>query len=326
MKKNYFVFVFFAVLSLPDVSFAKKIPYNARQGAKHSLGTGAEAISIRRFTGNDGSEFAVTLQGYLQNAELDGKQVLNISDDRPVVEFSGVVLDAKITATSYMKSKKVCVESGEKWYQCNRYEETSTPCVKYLGIYTVAVSAKNLLKKQVIFSQNVQNQGEFALCEDGDGQKTKYTVTIPAHTHDIYEGTSSEIELLTALRRRSAHAIRELVAPYNITIFVEFMKGTKGIAKESIDAYKGGMAFIDAGRLDRGCSMLERLYESDINQISVVLNYNLGVCDEALLPDDPTQAQAHYTAADQLLTRPDKEVTVALQRMNERVRQYQRIP
>jgi hypothetical protein len=93
-----------------------------------------------------------------------------------------------------------------------------------------------------------------------------------------------------------------------------------------MDLYKGGMEFIRAGRLDRGCSMLERVFEADSNRESVVLNYNLGVCDEAMFPDDPTQAQIHYNTADQLLTRPDKQVTAALQRMNERVRQYQRIP
>lgn len=326
MKKTCFIFALVLAVTLPSVSFAKKIPYNARQSAKFSLGTNNEAISIRQFAGNDGAEFSITLQTYLQNAELDGKPVLNISDDRPAVVFEGNVLDARVNYTDYVKTNKVCVESGEKWYQCNRYEETRIGCRKFLGTYTVAVKATHSATKRVIFSQNVQNQGEFAQCDDGDGEKTKYTVTNPAHTVEIYDGTSTPVELLTALRKRSAHTIRELVAPYNITVFVEFMKGTKGIAKESMEAYKGGMAFIEAGRLDRGCSMLERVHETESNQQSVVLNYNLGACDEALFPDDPTQAQAHYNSADQLLTRPDKEVTAALQRMNERVRQFQRIP
>lgn len=326
MRKILLIVAIVVAISVAEVSFAKKIPYSARQSAKYSLGSNNEPIAIRNFAGPDGTEFAITLQSYLQTAELDGKPVLNISDERPVVVFEGNVLSADVVYSDYVKTNKVCVEAGEKWYQCNRYEETNIPCRKFLGTYTVTVRATNVVTKRMIFSQNVQNRGEFALCEDGDGEKTKYTVTNPAHAIDSFEGTSTPEELKAALRKRSAHTIRELVAPYNIQIFVEFMSGTKNIAKESMESYKSGMAFINGGRLDRGCSMLERVFELESNQQSVILNYNLGVCDEALFPDDPTQAQAHYNSADQLLTRPDRDVSNALQRMNERVRQFQRIP
>jgi hypothetical protein len=186
------------------------------------------------------------------------------------------------------------------------------------------VKATNLSDSRLIFSQNVQQQGEYATCADGDGEKTKYSGTVLAK--DPGQGASTPSELLEKLRVRSAQSIRELVAPYNQIVTVEFMRGTQGLSKGAVKTYKSGMDFISAGRLDRGCSMLQEVHSSEENAQSVVLNYNLGVCNEALLPDDPTIAFDFYNKDDQLLSKPNKDVSVALTRMKELIKQSARIP
>jgi hypothetical protein len=59
--------------------------------------------------------------------------------------------------------------------------------------------------------------------------------------------------------------------------------------------------------------------------MSVTLNYNIGVCSEALLPDDPSKAFEYYNQADQLLKSPNKMVSAALARSRELMQQGSRI-
>ena len=72
--------------------------------------------------------------------------------------------------------------------------------------------------------------------------------------------------------------------------------------------------------------MFQEIYASEQNQKSMILNYNLGVCNEALLPDDPSTAFDFYNKADLLLSKPNKEVSAALLRTKELVQQGARIP
>ena len=120
-------------------------------------------------------------------------------------------------------------------------------------------------------------------------------------------------------------SLRELVTSYNKVITVQFMSGTQGLVKDSLKNYRSGMDFVAAGRLDRGCSILESVGAIEGNEASVVINFNLGVCNEAMLPDNPAVAFDFYNKADQLLTKPNKQVSEALARMKELVAQSQRI-
>jgi hypothetical protein len=312
-----------AIAFSPESS-AKKIPYDARIGAKFPIGGKGEQIVVNPFQGQDGAEFALVLQARMQSAELDGKQILNLASDRPDVLVEGAVLISRVTRTGYQKKNRTCVEDGDKWYKCNRWEESYVDCEKFNGSFSVSVKATNTSDSRLIFSQNVQQQGEYATCADGSGEKTKFSGTVLAL--DPNEGASTPSDLLAQLRLRSAQAIRELVAPYNQKVYVEFMRGTQGISKDAVKKYQSGMEFITAGRLDRGCSALQEVYGSGESAQSIVLNYNLGVCNEALLPDDPTIAFDFYNKADQLLTKPNKDVTQALNRLKDLIKQSSKIP
>lgn len=324
MKRLAVTLLICVALAFPLESIAKKIPYDARIGAKFPISSNGEKIAINPFEGQDGVEFAWVLQGRLQSAELDGKQILEVVSDNPDVVIEGAVLTSRVIKTGYQKKNRTCVEDGDKWYKCNRWEETYVDCEKFTGSYAVSVKATSISDGRLIFSQNVAQQGEYAVCADGDGETTKFSGAVLAL--DPGGRVSTPSDLLAQLRLRSAQNIRELVAPYNQKVYVEFMKGTQGISKEAVKSYKSGMEFIAAGRLDRGCSTLQEVYASGENAQSIVLNYNLGVCNEALLPDDPTIAFDFYNKADQLLTRPNKDVTQALNRLKDLIKQSSKIP
>ena len=300
---------------------AKDLTYNARIGAKYPIGADGVAIGVAGFAGKDGPEFSMVLQSTLQSAELDGKAILNVTTGSAQVVLQGAVLDSKVYGTSYTKQERNCA-NWTGFLKCGQWETRNVSCEKISGSYSVTAGAQRVADRKMIFSQNIKYQGEYTVCE-GQGSRPEYAG--PSLSSEYSSDVSTPDELLGVLRTLASLRIRELVAPYNKLVKVKFMDGNGGISKESSALYKNGMEFARAARLDRACSMLQDVYGVDANKTSVVLNYNIGVCNEALLPDDPSKSFEYYNKADQLVTSPNKMVSEALARSRELMQQGTRI-
>ena len=89
--------------------------------------------------------------------------------------------------------------------------------------------------------------------------------------------------------------------------------------------FESGTPFIKADRLDRACSIWEVMESDPTAATSISLLYNLGVCQEALVPENPSAALEYYVKADQLTIKPDKLVSAALLRAKEMVENQKKI-
>jgi hypothetical protein len=321
MKSIVLYMVFGAALASGSIAHAKDITYNARIGAKYPIGANREPISVTKFAGRDGPEFTLVLEATLQSAELDGSPVLNVTNGSAAVSIGGAVIDSSLNSTRYSKEERDCA-NWKGFLKCEQWVTRNVSCERINGSYSVTVAANRWADRKVLFSQNVKYQGEYTVCE-GNGSRPQFTG--PDLGSQFSNDVSTPDDLLGALRTISALRVRELVAPFNKLVKVKFMSGNAGISKESLNLYKSGMEFANAGRLDRACSMLDDVHRVETNKMSVTLNYNIGVCSEALLPDDPSKAFEYYNQADQLLKSPNKMVSAALARSRELMQQGSRI-
>jgi hypothetical protein len=185
-----------------------------------------------------------------------------------------------------------------------------------IGQYSVTPRAVKVEGGAIIYSQTVSSQGEYTIC-DGKLESN-------ASLGDLFGGlfgkkkndgekkpeVASPDALLNALRSDVADKIRMDVAPYNRSITVTFMDKQGKLSKPDNEQFSNAIAFAGAGRLDRACAIFETLFV-DPNKSNVAILYNMGACQEVLLPDDPSAALEYYSKADQLLSKPNKLVSEA---------------
>ncbi len=326
-------------LCAPLPATGKKISYEARFKAKYPAVVDGKTVGVLNFEGRDGDNFGAALSSQLQTAQLDGRPILQVKtlDGLNFVSdgnfskaevaaairlgqklgvrhvFTGTVMAASTNVTNYTNNVSVCVESSGL-FKCKRSENRAIPCTKVVGQYSVAPRAISVATGTTVYSEVISRQGEYSMC-NGQLQSnfnlfSKKPATIPV---------SSPEALLAQLRQDAAAQIRVQVAPYNMPIEVELKERAQGLAKPDQEQFSNAIAFGNAGRMDRACSIFETMGANPANQANISLLFNLGVCQEVLLPDEPGAALEYYAKADQYLSKPDKMISDAFLRMKKQV-------
>jgi hypothetical protein len=325
----------FGVSALPVE--AKKIPYQARFKAKFPSVAEGKTVGVLNFAGKDGDNFGAALSSQLQSADLDGQSIfavktldsMNYVNDGELSRaevaaalrlgqklgvktiFTGTVMSATVTSTTFNRTESVCVESSGL-FKCKRSESRNVPCLKVVGQYSVSPRAIEVSSGQVVYSEIVSRQGEYSTC---NGQLQSNTLSFfGIGKKPVAAEVSSPEGLLSRLRAEAATVIRLQVAPYNQSLDVELKESAKGLSKPDQEQFSNAIAFGNAARMDRACSIFETLGANPSNQANIPLLYNLGVCQEVLLPDEPGAALEYYAKADQYLTKPDKMISEAFMR------------
>lgn len=313
MKTNVALIIAMASIGIAPVAQAKGVLYAARISARHAVAPNGEKVGISNFAGKDGQQFANVLNSILTAATLDGKAVLTMSR-QPDVIIGGSVLDSNIYSERYTESRRECT-NYKKVFKCESWQTISVDCEKIRASYSVTITAMRVADRNPVFSQNVNVLGRYKVC-DGKFSDAKFEGMLPSGSYPEYTANASTpTELLGQLRRFASLKVREMVAPYNMTVEVKFMEGRAKLAKDVMQKYKSALAFGKAGRVDRACGTFDEIYADAANQQDVELNYNQGVCQEVLLPDDPSEAQRYYLKAEQLLDKPDSMVSKAVDRL-----------
>lgn len=328
------------IVGTPSASWGKKISYPARFKAKYPSVAEGGTVGVLNFDGRDGSNFAAALSAELQVAELDGKPVFAVKsidgmnyNGNPTFSkaeiatanrmgqkvgvrtvITGVVMTAAINSTNFSRTETYCSSRGPKG-KCLGNSARSVPCQKVSGQYSVSPRAVTVGTGTIVYSDVISQQGEYTICE-GQLQSSGFSLFKSAATRS--EIATPEA-LLTKLRQEVAHAIRLQIAPYNKLVQVELKGKTNGLSKPDEQQFSNAMAFGNAGRMDRACSIFETLHATETNAANIALLYNLGVCQEVLLPDDPGAALQYYAKADQYLTKPDKQISEAFLRSKRQV-------
>lgn len=323
--------------------------YEARMAAKYPAVAAARNVGVLNFNGKDGENFTAALVSALQSATLDGAPQFSVKTMESMnfrsadamskaevaaairqgqkldvaVVFTGSTTTVSVTQASFNKQEQVCGGGGIPLLSCKNPRTQNVPCQKVTGQYSVSPRAIRVDTGAVIYSEPVTAKGEYEVCngqvQDGGnifdklpfGKKKEQPAEPAPTTPDA---------LLDKLRRDAAQTVRQQVAPYNRSVTVALKEKAPGLSKGDAAQFAGAMEFAGAGRMDRACSIFATL-NTGANAQNVPLLYNLGVCQEVLLPDRPAAALEYYAKADQLLTKPDKLVSDAYLRTKNMVGQ-----
>jgi hypothetical protein len=334
------VVALFALGSLvASETFAKPIKYSARIGARYPSVADGGTVAVVNFSGPDGENFGNALASSLQSAEIDGKPVFTVrtndslnyrsTGDLSKTEvaaairagqklgaatvFTGVVTTASVVSNNYTREDSVCLKSSG-FLKCESSGIKRVPCTKVVGTYSVTPRAIRVATGAMVFSETIQVSGEYAVC-DGQLQGVGLGNIFGKRSTTERIAVTSPQALMEKMRLDAAGKVRLLVAPFNSEIEVNLKDRAPGLTKPDSIQFRNAVAFGNASRMDRACSIFEMLLVTDANRTNVPLLYNMGVCQEVLLPDKPGSALEYYARADQLLTKPDKDVSAAYLRM-----------
>jgi hypothetical protein len=238
--------------------------------------------------------------------------------------YTGEVIGATLSRRNYNESKMVCEKQSDG--KC-KMVQVPVPCVDTSINYSVTPRIISVATGQVVYSRTVAKSRNYILC---DGQ-VKFQGTLADAVSDLGrtlggmfrrttkknpneaeadKPVSTDADLLTRVRSDVADAVRYDVSPYNFKVTVEF--------KDDQVKFRNASEFAKAKRLDRACSDWESL-NTPANAGSINLLFNLGVCQEVLVPEDPTSALNFLAKADSLTTRPDPMINKALERVRRMV-------
>lgn len=318
----------------------KTAQYSGRFAAKYAEVAQAGSVGVLRFKGRDGEVFAASLTASLQSAEIDGQQLLAVkpiegmnfksAQDMSTAEIAaavqlgrklgvkvvmtGLISTAAVTSSDFTRTESVCLKS-KGLFKCEQAAPRTVQCTKYSGQYTVTPKAVRVADSALIYSETLSAQDSFTTC-GGQVQAETVQEMFSGLGALVGRGPSTPVraaspeELLDRMRAKVVEQIRQHIVPYNKTVTVTFRDETNQLSKPAQANLKNALDFAQAGRLDRACSILETMMD-DSTRENVTLLYNLGVCQEVLLPEDPSAALEYYAKADQLLTKPDKLVSAA---------------
>lgn len=325
-----------AVASQPLIA-AKSANYAVKVNPKFPGLVEVGTIGVLNFNGQDGSGFADALAAALQSAQMDGRPVFQVKtldsmNYRSTADLSkaevaaairlgqklgvGVVLTGSVASASvrsenYTNQESVCLKS-KGLFKCEQSGVKNVPCTRVSGQYSVAPRAIRVANGALIYSRSVASEGEYRIC---NGQLVGAPVNLFGIGSKPKEAPVSTPEgLLQKLRTEAAQKILLDVAPSVRNITVSFMDKSGKFAKPDGEQFDNALAFAGAARLDRACAIFETIYVGE-NQSNVSLLYNMGACQEVLVPEDPAAALAYYAKADQALSRPNKQVSEAFMRV-----------
>lgn len=247
----------------------------------------------------------------------------------------GEIISDALSHNIYTEQRTRCVQSGKKLFSaCEQSENYAVQCRKTTMNFSVVPRMIVLSNSRVVYSETVSFQDYYDQC-NGELKAKPEDVTLESlgcSLISIFGGcksnqdpdaarkkipVSTDEALKQAIHEQAAEYIRNSVAPFNYKTQVEFMSKASDLPKDQQKLFATASAYAKANRLDRACSDWEAMGKG-LETGSINLLYNLGVCQEALVPEDPASAREYFSKADRMNTNPTSEVGKLLNKALER--------
>lgn len=338
-KKSRYFKLFTPVLCVALLAItgcATKVKVNMLKPAQYHEASLTKAVAVLPFSGPGGREFAAELEGVLAGIGIDDKQYFTLVDrasvDKSISEmqfsqsglvdqktavrlgkmigaqgiYTGVVTQNNYNDSSYYEKRSTCTRYEQKRddkgkiYQgaCLQWRNYNVRCTKRVATFAVSPKLVDVTTSRIIYSRNLSAMTNSTGCED----------TRPLQ---------SETALLEQAKESVKREFRQDIAPYYVTREISLKDSTDGIeSKEAINKLKRGMDYADKGRLDSACELWGEA--RNIASASYALLYNLGVCAESR--GDLDTALNLYRQSDKILGKPDDDITLALSRVGEAIK------
>jgi hypothetical protein len=156
---------------------------------------------------------------------------------------------------------------------------------------------------RVVYARDLVGFAQDAKCEDKGSPRGEY-------------------ELLETAKTQVKTAFRQDIAPYYETRIIRLMDSTDGITNpEASKKLKQGIDWAAKKRMDKACELWGQA--ASLTSSSYALTYNLGVCAESRA--DVVAANRLYKKAEDLLGKPDDDISQAVMRSGEEVKNAQKL-
>jgi tetratricopeptide (TPR) repeat protein len=315
---------------------APKIRINMLQPAQYHEASLTKTIAVLPFSGPDGKAFAAELEGVLAGIGIDDHRYFTLVDratlDKTISEmqlsqsglvdqktaaklgkligaqgiYTGIVAQNNYNDNRYSEKRSTCVQYEKRRdkdgniYQgaCINWRYYNVHCTKRVAIVNVSPKLVEVSTGKILYSRNLSATAESSGCDD----------TKPVQ---------SEYVLLEKAKESVKRDFRRDIAPYYVTREIKLLDSNDGIeSPEAKDKLKRGLEYANKGRMDNACELWGEARNLAGN--SYALLYNLGVCAESR--GDIDAALLLYRQADKKMGKPDDDISLALNRVAEAVK------
>lgn len=287
--------------------------------------TSSEATQLRRiavlpFRGSDGRETAEKLEARLVRVRANGalwfdvyerdrlkaalkemrlgsSGLVDVNAAAKIGRFIGVqgiymgsVNKMDTDKNTYYEKRKYCAEKNKKG-KCVRWRTESVRCRSRYAVFGFTAKVVNVETARVVYSLPVDRTKRDNTCSGG--------FRLPDES------------ILDVLRTEAILEFAKHVAPHYKTRDIVIKDSSDDLKGQQTAWFKAGVEFAKNERMDRACDLWDKAHAA--GGASMALYYNLGLCKE--YKGDMEAAEEWYYKADQLLMKPDEEVSKALNRV-----------
>ena len=319
-----------------SVKVAKEVEYPARQSGM----VNTKKLAVFNINGDSNGIFTGQVESYLHNVQVRGAPYFEVLDrqtldkiiaEQRMVSRSGLFnekdavklgklsgADTLITGSVSMpsmvvshttKTEQQCLDD-----KCKQKQDIHIACVDKSAPVEFSLKAVSVQKGSILFTQTYTGKGGSHECDSGQTQSERNRgelLGLLKGKDTEYNGIISEAELRNMATTYILDNLRKDVAPYTVTLNIEFMEKDDFMSQATKDKMGGALEYIKQGRMDRACEIFKDAMASDTN--SPTLYYNSGVCAE--VGGDLDKAEILFNQADRKTTKPVGLISEAINRV-----------
>jgi hypothetical protein len=320
---------------------ATKIAINMLQPAEYHQASVTKTVAVLPFSGPGGHQITSEIEGVLGSISIDGKNYFTVVDrtslDKVLGEmklnqsgmvdqstaseigklvgaqgiYTGVVTQSNSTEGYYTEERSECSQYAKKCDakgncrqgNCLQWRKYNVNCTKRSGYFAFTPKLIEVQTGRILYTHDIKGSATSSGCTDGAPAK-------------------SGSELIAQSIATAKAEFRKDIAPYYIVREIKLMDSTSGIdSSQAKDKLKQGIDYAGKKRLDTACELWGEAYTIAPDSPSIA--YNLGVCAESR--GDAVAALPLYKKADRLIGKPDDDITLALARVMQAIKDQEKL-
>jgi len=320
---------------------ATKIAINMLQPAEYHEASLTKTVAVLPFSGQEGQRITSEVEGVLGSISIDGQNYFTVVDrnalDKIMKEmklsqsgmvdpntaaevgkligaqgiYTGAVTQYNSTEGHYTEERSECSQHAQECDdkgkctqgKCIQWRKYNVNCTKRSGYFAFTPKLIEVQTGKIIYTRDINGSATSSGCTDGTPPK-------------------SGSELVGQSITMAKAGFRKDIAPYYVVREIKLMDSTNGIDSAAAkDKLKMGIEYAGKKRLDAACELWGEADTIAKNSPSIV--YNLGVCAESR--GDVAAALPLYKKADKLLGKPDDDITLALARVTEAIKNQEKL-
>lgn len=234
------------------------------------------------------AEHAKSLRG-----EVDAKTAARFGKQMGVQGvYFGDITVASVTPRHYTAEESYCTQYNSSGRKCRQWGSRTVSCTERIATFTLMPRLVDVETGRVVYRAEHTGESKDSSCGNSSG--------LP------------DSQLLDNALHDAVGEIISDIAPQEKLTWVRLMDEPTGLGESEAAEFKRGLAFANAGRMDRACTIWRQLNSSVEGKDNALL-FNVAVCTET--EGDPATALRIFEEVDGRLAEPDSNVNAALTRV-----------